>query len=301
MTAFPAFREGVATTPDDIGLAFRVYGLAGPFLVCTNGLGVSTFFWEAPGHGAAPGFAPAFGARHRVVVWDFVGHGRSSDARDPNRATIAAFARDLATVMDAAGAEQAVLFGHSLGAQVNFEFYAQAPARVLALVPTLGTYGKAIESFFGMPRAARLLARLGIVGLPRTHRLVPALMDPLIRSTLIERSARLFRLVDPKAPSMAGYFEHLGRLDYRVFASLLSDLGRHDATDILPTIRVPTLVVGADRDLFVPPSVARKMASLIPGAELEILSRGTHAALFEQSARYQARVERFLRERVLPG
>ncbi len=284
------YSQNVATTPDDLGLTYRIYGEAGPFLVCTNGLGVSTFFWE--------GFARELSRDYRVVVWDFVGHGRSSDPPDPSRATIPAFAADLRTILDAVGAERAVLLGHSLGAQVDFELYAQSPERVLALVPTLGTYGKAIESFFGMPRVARLFANLGIAGLPRTHRLVPALMNPLIRTTLVERGARLLRIVDPKAPSMAGYFEHLGRLDYRVFASLLSSLMTHDATNVLPTIRVPTLVVGADRDRFVPPKVAETMASLIPGAELEILTRGTHAALFEQSARYEARVRRFLSERV---
>jgi pimeloyl-ACP methyl ester carboxylesterase len=280
----------VATTPDDLGLVYRIYGTAGPFLVCTNGLGVSTFFWEY--------LASAFTDRYRVLIWDFVGHGRSSDPADPSRATIGSFAGDLATVMDAASVKRAVLLGHSLGAQVNFEYYRKHADRVLALVPTLGTYGRAVETFFGQPMLALPLAKLARDTLPKLHRFIPAAMDPLIRSTLLERLARATHMVDPNSPPMQGYFEHLARLDYRVFAHLVGDLLTHDAGDVLPTIRVPTLVIGAERDLFVPLFVAQRMAGLIPGAELEVLPNGTHAALFEQAERFHARVDRFLRERL---
>ncbi len=285
-----AFVQAVATTPDDLGLTYRIYGKAGPFLVCTNGLGVSTFFWEL--------FAAAFADRYRVLIWDFVGHGRSSDPPDPARATIVAFSEDLATVMDAAGAERAVLLGHSLGAQVNFEFYRKRAARVLGLVPTLGTYGRAVETFFGQPFLAVKLATLARDLLPKLSRFIPVAVDPLVQSKVLERFARLTRLVDPKSPDMQGYFAHLARLDYRVFAHLLGDLLTHDAGDVLPNVHVPTLVVGADRDMFVPLFVARRMAELIPGAELEVLPKGTHAALFEQADRFHQRVGRFLRERV---
>ncbi len=288
--SLPPFQQAVATTPDDLGLTYRIYGERGPFLVCTNGLGVSTFFWEL--------FATAFADRYRVLLWDFVGHGRSSDPPDPARATIRQFAADQLTVMDAAGADHAVLFGHSLGAQVNFELYRSQPKRVLALVPTLGTYGRAVETFFGMPALALRAAALTKWAMPKLHRFLPLALDPLVRWEVVERGARLTGLIDRKTPPMQGYFDHLVRLDYRVFGNLVGDLLTHDASDVLPTIEVPTLVVGADRDGFVPLAVARRMAALIPGAELEVLPRGTHAALFEQADRFHARVDRFLRERV---
>lgn len=286
------FIQGVAVTPDDLGLTYRVYGKSGPFLVCTNGLGVSTFFWER--------FAAAFSDRFRVVVWDFVGHGRSSDPVDSARVSIEAFAEDLETVLVAIGVERAVLLGHSLGAQVNFEHYRRHPGRAQALVPTLGTYGRAVETFFSSPRLALRMAALVERILPRIARILPILLSPLVRSEIMERGARLLRLVDPQAPSMRGYFEHLSRIDLRVFAELLSQAQQHDASDLLPAIVVPTLIVAADRDLFVPLAVAQRMAAAIPGAELEILSGGSHAALFEQAERFHARVDRFLRERVVP-
>jgi pimeloyl-ACP methyl ester carboxylesterase len=88
------------------------------------------------------------------------------------------------------------------------------------------------------------------------------------------------------------------RVDYRVFASLLKAAQDQDAFDLLPHVRVPTLVVGAERDHFVPPKICRRMAEAIPEAELFMLAGASHAGLFEQEPRFRARVRDFLSRRV---
>jgi pimeloyl-ACP methyl ester carboxylesterase len=42
---------------------------------------------------------------------------------------------------------------------------------------------------------------------------------------------------------------------------------RADQTDLLPHIRVPTLVLAGELDTITPPGPAREMAAAIPGAE----------------------------------
>ena len=69
----------------------------------------------------------------------------------------------------------------------------------------------------------------------------------------------------------------------------------HDATDLLPSVRVPTLVVAGERDLFTPLARSEEMAKAIPGAELLVLQGGSHAALVEQPETIGAAVEKFLR------
>jgi pimeloyl-ACP methyl ester carboxylesterase len=284
------FQEGVVTSVTGAPIVFRVHGARGPILCCSNGVGVSTFFWET--------FARSLAHAFRVVLWDYPGHGRSGDPDDP-RITLAQLAADEVRVLEQLGDEPAVLLGHSLGAQVNFEVLRQAPERVRALVPTLGGYGRAVEGFSGGPRFSMAVAALAGRVLPRGYRVIPPLLTPLARSRLLERSARLLRIVDPKAPDMRGYFEHLVRVDYRVFAALLLAAQEHDASDILPGIRVPTLVVGGEKDYFVPLKISRRMHEVIPGAELVVLSGATHAGLFEQEPTYREHVVDFLDRRVL--
>jgi pimeloyl-ACP methyl ester carboxylesterase len=74
----------------------------------------------------------------------------------------------------------------------------------------------------------------------------------------------------------------------------------HDAGPLLSEIRAPTLVVAGERDLFTPRKLSLEMAQRIPSAELLEIPRGSHAALIEQPELINLRLEKFLRERVIP-
>jgi pimeloyl-ACP methyl ester carboxylesterase len=289
--AQPLYRpeEGVLASVTGAPIVYQIHGEDGPVLCCSNGVGVSTFFWEP--------FAREMGREYRVVLWDYPGHGRSGDPDHPE-VTLEQLAEDELSVLTAVRADRAVLLGHSLGAQVNFELYRRHPERVLGLVPTLGGFGRAVEGFFGSPRLSLPLAAAARAILPRGHRVIPPLLNPLAKSRLLERGARLLHIVDPQAPDMRDYFEHLVRVDYRVFASLLKAAQDQDAYDLLPRVRVPTLVIGAEKDYFVPPKISRRMAEAIPEAELFMLAGASHAGLFEQEPLFRARVRDFLARRV---
>jgi len=61
-------------------------------------------------------------------------------------------------------------------------------------------------------------------------------------------------------------------------------LARHDASDLLPTITCPTLVVGGGRDWLTPPAASKAMADAIPNARLVLLKKATHFGLIERPA-----------------
>lgn len=286
-------QEGFVRAADGTPLYYRAEG-EGPAIVCCNGLGVSTFFWKY--------VVRAFAGPYRVVVWDYRSHGRSGRSSEPMG--IGTCAADLQRVLDHLQIDRAVLLGHSLGTQVLFESYRRFGERIGGLVPTLGGYGRTVETFFGtrlsvpglelMRRAAYLHRGLSetllatVTKLPVTYHL--ARLTGLVHATLCSRE------------DMEPYFEHLAQLDLDVYFELARDLQAHDASDVLPGIGVPVLVFGADRDLFTPLELSRKMTALIPEAELCVLRNGSHAALVEQPELYCLRLERFLTERLgLPG
>jgi pimeloyl-ACP methyl ester carboxylesterase len=83
----------------------------------------------------------------------------------------------------------------------------------------------------------------------------------------------------------------------RVFLHSVLQCQEHDAWDTLPTVKVPALVVAAERDTFTPMWLSRKMAAQIPGADFLILAEGSHAALIEQPETIAHRLDRFIAER----
>ncbi|GAC1395782.1 MAG: alpha/beta fold hydrolase [Mycobacterium sp.] len=68
---------------------------------------------------------------------------------------------------------------------------------------------------------------------------------------------------------------------YREFASHATDFEAEpfNLADEMPTFNWPTVVISGRRDLITPPAVARKIASMVPGAVLVDLATAGHSAI----------------------
>jgi 3-oxoadipate enol-lactonase/4-carboxymuconolactone decarboxylase len=88
------------------------------------------------------------------------------------------------------------------------------------------------------------------------------------------------------------------RLDFKAYAETFLHLGEHDAADVLPEIETPTLLVAGERDPLTPAHLARRMAELLPDAELVVVPDATHFGLLEQPEAITSHAARFLRERI---
>jgi pimeloyl-ACP methyl ester carboxylesterase len=111
--------------PDGVTLAFEVHNAAasGVPLFLTHGFGATSGMWNPN--------IDALSADRPVIVWDQRGHG-SSDAPDE----MACYSEEIsvADILDAAGADRAVVGGMSLGGYLSLAFHLAHPQRVAALV-----------------------------------------------------------------------------------------------------------------------------------------------------------------------
>jgi pimeloyl-ACP methyl ester carboxylesterase len=78
-------------------------------------------------------------------------------------------------------------------------------------------------------------------------------------------------------------------LGFRLMAKSLADT---DTTDILPNIRVPTLILWGDDDRRSPMNIAEQLRDAIPEAELAVIAKAGHISNMEQPA-FDAQVRRF--------
>src|SRR2546423_4687473 len=107
---------------------FEVCGFAGgrtPVLL-THGYSSSGQMWEPN--------LEALTAGRQVITWDIRGHGRSDSPDDPSLYSEDLSVGDMAAVLDAAGAERAVVGGLSLGGYLSLAFHLRYPERVAALM-----------------------------------------------------------------------------------------------------------------------------------------------------------------------
>jgi pimeloyl-ACP methyl ester carboxylesterase len=252
-----------------------------------DGIGCAGYVWRW--------LAPDLARTRRVLHWNYRGHGRSDPPRDLHGATVEACVDDLLAVLDAAGEERVVLVGHSMGVQIALEAHRRAPERVSGLVLVCGAPGKLLDDFHdsGLLRLAFPYARALFDRWPAA---AAAGFRAVVRSEIAMEYALAFEVDRQRIRQrdLRRYFDDLANVDAGVFVRLLESAEAHDATDHLPEVRVPTLVVAGERDGFTPMRLSLRMHEAIRGSELLVLPGGTHAGPIEQPELVSRRVRAFL-------
>lgn len=274
------------TMPDGTAIWCHAEG-EGPVLVLCNGYVCTTQYW--------PRFVEEFSQHFTVVQWDYRSHGYSGVPEDRRTQRIPQYAQDLALVMDHLGIPSAVVVGHSMGVQVMLEFTARFPARVRGLVGLCGTY----KSPFAAISDARALHRAIDAVAVGALRIEPAfwpVMKRLLRTELaISVSFRVGANRDlcPRE-YLEQLFAHVTAMDGRATIEAFRGMTGYSAAELLPTIRVPTLIVAGGMDGAATPALSRQMSQQIQGAELEIYPDCSHLAMIERTAEVHGRIRRFL-------
>jgi len=256
----------------------------------TDGIACDGFIWKYLWEDLAP--------LASVAHWNYRGHGRSGHPADPKRIDLVDHARDLDSVRRSIGDPPVVLFGHSMGCQVTLEAYRLRRENVRGIVLICGAPGRITYTFKGTDILAQILPKL-IERVDAHPEIVRALWgrvpaDVALRLAML--SGDVDRRIRPD--DVLPYLKHMVDIDVPMFLRMLRSAGEHSAVDLLPTVDVPTLVIGGDRDTFTPPRYAEEMAAAIPQSELVMVANGSHIVPIERPELVRERVERFLRERI---
>jgi len=190
------------------------------------------------------------GAGFHVVTVDLLGHGRSDRPTDPMQYSMTAFGEQVVALLDHLGADEAVIGGTSLGANVSLEVADIAPDRVRGLLLEMPVLDNAVEAGILAFAPLMFLARFVPVSITATRavtKLVPRGLVPfwagIVLDTLNQRPA-------PMAAAIHGIF--FGRV------APSSKLRRR--------ITAPALVVGHPRDPIHPWADAALLAEEMPHA-----------------------------------
>lgn len=169
------------------GLWYEAVG-SGSAVVLLHGSNLDSRSWDL--------VVDSLAATRRVVRMDLRSHGRSSDASGPF-----SWVGDVVEVLDAVGARQATLVGHSLGAQIALDVALEHPDRVTGLVliaPAIGGMPltkppAGIESLIAALRAGDFDgAGEALAGMPVMRLYADTTRQALVR-TMVRENVRLFR------------------------------------------------------------------------------------------------------------
>ncbi len=260
---------------DDSSIHYEVYGNAGPWLVFVSGLGGHGAFWKEQ--------IEYFSDKFRVVIHDHRGHGKSTGG-DKNAGVVQA-SQDLLRIVDAIGADQIILAGHSMGGMIAQQFALDNPLRVRALLIS-GSMARAddfTKLIFGFRR--RVIEALGPEDFCR--------LQTILTSGKLAESLPIASILEAEQRSLQSQTKP------EVLGARLKSIELFDRSADLEHINVPTLVISSEDDEQAPPRAGRLIASRIPGAKFELLQGGGHFFPKTLAPIYNELAGKFIADRVI--
>lgn len=222
------------------------------------------------------------GVRH--ILPDLPGFGQSDPYEAPEEATIHQYASDLLGLLDALKIDRAIVAGLSMGGYVSFDLARVAPERLLGLI--------LIDTKETSDDAEGRQARMSSIEAIRRTRKTRDFVDGMLPKLLSERSKSDRDLVETLRSLMAS------ASITAVVAAQTAMARRPDASDVLPTIECPTLVVAGSDDVITPPDITRRMADAIPNASMRLIEGAGHLPPIEKPDEFNQVVREFLDERI---
>lgn len=262
------------------GGSLRVYARgSGAPIVFSHGVTLSSRTW-------ARQFERLADEGFRVVAFDHRGHGASLPGEHGHG--VSYLARDVLTVLESLDLTNAVLVGHSMGG--------------------LAVQGFALEHAAEMQRRVRGLVLLSTMS--RARNMGPSVMREALSAGVRSGPSLGSVMAMPNFGYMLarlgfGRDAHHGQVDFvrEMIAECPADTS-HEATEALldtdfsielPRIDVPVLVVVGSADVITPPADARRLARLIPGSRLQVLSGAGHMVMLECADEFNDLLSEFAR------
>ncbi len=221
----------------------------------------------------------AFGDRFRVLAPHLPGFGGAPGAGDVM--SMGAAAAACLQAADAAGLEQMVVCGLSMGGYVAFELWRMARQRITAMVLANTRSGEDTDEGAAGRRA--LAKRLRTEGNGFLVAEPPPLLSGAAPTPLWTQVRGI--IADQSAEAIA--------------AASVGMAERRDSTPDLSAIDVPVLVITSDGDALIPASASAPMADRIPGAELVTIPGAGHLSNLEAPDAFNGAIRAFLGARGL--
>ena len=251
------------------GTAYSVYGSGEP-VVLIHGVGMEQAAWTAQ--------VEELAADYQLVVYDMFGHGKSRIP--PEGVTLAAYADQLADLLDHLGITAASVIGHSMGALVALEFALGRPHRTTRVAALNAVFMRTPQQKAAvMERAA-------------------ALKDAGVSTTVDATIARWFGTpvpdaLRPSARMIAGILANVNAVGYARTYQLFATCDSVHA-DRLASLDMPALFMTAEFDPNSSPAMSAEMARRAPQGALSVIPGARHMMNVTDPQEVNRRLRNFL-------
>ena len=229
------------TESDGVKIFYVKHGDGDETIFFVHGLGESHETWKEQ-----LTFFPNKG--YKTIAIDLRGHGKSEIPK--KRIEIEDFANDVLSVIKSEGLSKVHFCGYSMGALVLFELYEKNPE-----------YFKSFVVEAAVPQ-------------------YPPAQTSLLENMSMDEIARQVAdfAVSPEAPDELkdDIYKIISKTDKEIYIESAEAACSKDYRDLLPKIKVPTLIISGEIDYISPPEAADSMGKLISNSKVVIFEKTGH-------------------------
>lgn len=208
----------------------------------------------------------------RVVALDYAGYGESDvPEKDLTGQEIAAYVFGAFAALDI---ERAHVCGLSMGGVIALEMFAQNPRRIESLVLA--------NTFAKHPSGAEMAERS--INFIENHSM----------REFAEQRVDFLLAPQTSADTRRQVVETMARIDKKSYRWASAAVWTADYLELLPTINIPTLVIGGDLDQPTPPALSRELAYNIRGAKMVIIQNAAHLSNLDQPRVFNELITNFI-------
>jgi pimeloyl-ACP methyl ester carboxylesterase len=247
---------------DGVVVSYEVTGAGEPPLALVHGWATDRRIWSEE--------VARLGARHRVVTPDLAGHGKSGAGRTDW--SIERFGQDVAAVIEAVGAKQVILVGHSMGGLVVLEAARRMRGRVKGIV--------VVDMLLDAEQQSSADEIEGAV----------KQLEADYRTATTEMANQYLFTADTPAAARERVLGYALALPPDRSIAMLRSTWAYDPLPALNEIRVPVRAVNGDKF----PTNLEVNRKHMPGFEAAIVAGSGHYPMLEDPARFGAALDRML-------
>lgn len=255
----------------DFRIAFARKG-SGPELLLLHGGIVDNRMWNKQIEDLSDDFD--------VIAWDAPGHGGSSDPPEEGF-SLYDYTKCLADFIEKLELKKPHLLGLSFGSGLALAFYSYFPQipRSLVLASAYAGWAGSLPPEVVEERMEKAYEQSWLPPEQVFQAWLPTLFSDDVSEEVVKELKRLFYDFHP-----AG------------MRAVLNVFGRVDLSPVLPTIKVPVLLLYGEKDKRSPLKVGQEMLDKIPGAKMVVIPGVGHVCNLEAPEAFNKEVRNFLRE-----
>lgn len=261
MTEQASARRAVAAVSER-GVSYSIHGSGGPVIVLLHGWCLNRRIWMYQ--------AERLAVRHTVIAVDLRGFGVGCSAALGGPYDLATLASDVEALIGELGAGAPIVAGFAFGAAVAITLAIDAPEAVGGLV-LIGVPDGATAPYERMPVAMRR----------DWH-------------DFARRSAEAICSQPQSEATLRWLGDMFAATELPVAIEAVEVLAQFYPRSVVPSVRVPSLLVHGADDPVVPTSIAKESARLMADAQLEVVAQCGHLVLIDQPERTATLIEEFV-------